>query len=54
MPKTESRKSYHFDRPGNYRIRDQGYLKQISYLANFGLENDDIGAENTYSWDIYR
>jgi hypothetical protein len=26
---------------------------QGAYPANFGLENDDIGAEKTYSWDVY-
>jgi hypothetical protein len=26
---------------------------QVSYLSNFGLENDDTGAENTYFWDRY-
>lgn len=26
MPQPESRKSFTFDRPGNYRIRVQGYL----------------------------
>jgi hypothetical protein len=28
MPKSEIRKSYTFDRPGNYRIRVQGYLDE--------------------------
>ena len=28
MPKSESRKSFTFDRPGNYRIRVQGFLDQ--------------------------
>jgi hypothetical protein len=23
------------------------------YLADFGPENDGIGAENTYFWDVY-
>ncbi len=32
-----------------YQLREP----QVSYLANFGPENDDIGAENTYSWDVY-
>jgi hypothetical protein len=27
---------------------------QVSYPANFGTENDDIGAENTYFWDVYQ
>jgi REP-associated tyrosine transposase len=26
---------------------------QVSYSSNFGHENDDIGAENTYFWDVY-
>jgi hypothetical protein len=32
-----------------YQLREP----QVAYSANFGLENDDIGAENTYSWDVY-
>ena len=28
MPKSERRKSYTFDRPGNYRIRVQGFLDE--------------------------
>jgi hypothetical protein len=28
MPKSETRKSYAFDQPGNYRIRVQGFLDQ--------------------------
>ena len=32
-----------------YQLREP----QVSYPANFGLENDDIGAENTYFWDLY-
>ena len=28
MLKSENRKSYTFDRPGNYRIRVQGYLDE--------------------------
>ena len=32
-----------------YQLREP----QVSYPANFGLENDDIGAENTYLWDLY-
>ena len=28
MSQTESRKSYTFDRPGNYRIRVQGFLDE--------------------------
>ena len=28
MPQPESRKSYSFDQPGNYRIRIQGYLDE--------------------------
>ena len=26
---------------------------QVSYPANLGLENDDIGTENTYFWGVY-
>jgi hypothetical protein len=26
---------------------------QVSYPSNFGPENEDIGAENTYFWDTY-
>ena len=33
----------------SYQLREP----QVSNLANFGLENDDIGAENTYFWDVY-
>ena len=32
-----------------YQLREP----QISYLAHFGLENDDIGAENAYFWEVY-
>jgi hypothetical protein len=32
-----------------YQLREP----QVSYLVYFGLENDDIGAENTYFWDVY-
>ncbi len=28
MPRSEIRKSYSFDRPGNYRIRVQGFLDE--------------------------
>ncbi len=31
-----------------YQLREP----QVSYPANFGLENDDIGAKNTYFWDV--
>ncbi len=32
-----------------YQLREL----RVSYTANFGLENDDVGAENTYFWDVY-
>jgi putative transposase len=32
-----------------YQLREP----QVSYPANFGFENDDIGAENTHFWDVY-
>jgi putative transposase len=32
-----------------YQLREP----QVSYPAHFGLENDDIGAENIYFWDVY-
>jgi len=32
-----------------YQLREP----QVSYSDHFGLENDDIGAENTYFWDVY-
>jgi hypothetical protein len=32
-----------------YQLREP----QVSYPANLDLENDDIGAENTYSWNVY-
>jgi hypothetical protein len=32
-----------------YQLREP----QVSYSSNFGHENDDIGAENTYFWDVY-
>lgn len=32
-----------------YQLRDP----QVSYPSNFGPENKDIGAENTYFWDTY-
>jgi hypothetical protein len=32
-----------------YQLREL----QASYPSNFGLENNDIGAENTYFWDVY-
>ena len=31
-----------------YQLREP----QVSYPAHFDLENDDIGAENTYFWDV--
>jgi hypothetical protein len=32
-----------------------GFFKsKTPYPVNFGIENDDIGAENTYSWDVYQ
>jgi hypothetical protein len=35
MPKSENRKSFTFDRPGNYRIRVQGFLDK-SWSARLG------------------
>jgi hypothetical protein len=32
-----------------YQLREP----QVSYSAQFGLENDDIGAKKTYFWDVY-
>ena len=32
-----------------YRLREP----QVSYSAHFGLENDDIGVEKAYMWDVY-
>jgi putative transposase len=32
-----------------YQLREL----RISFPANFGFENDDIGVENTYFWDVY-
>ncbi len=32
-----------------YQLREQ----QVSYPVNFGIEIDDIGAENTYFWNVY-
>jgi len=32
-----------------YQLRES----PVSYLADFGLENDAIGAENTYFWKVY-
>ena len=32
-----------------YQLREP----QVSYSAYFGLENDDIGAQNTYLWNVY-
>jgi hypothetical protein len=32
-----------------YQLREP----QVSYLTDFGLENDAIGAENTYFWSVY-
>ena len=26
---------------------------QVVYLADFDPENDDIGIQNTYLWDVY-
>ncbi len=31
-----------------YQLREP----QVTYPANLGLKNDDIGAENTYFWDV--
>ena len=33
-----------------YQLREP----QISYLANYDLENDDIGAGNTYLWNVFQ
>jgi len=32
-----------------YQLREP----QVSYLADFGLENDAIGVKNTYFWNVY-
>jgi putative transposase len=32
-----------------YQLREP----QVSYSAHFGLENNDIGAENAYFWNVY-
>jgi len=32
-----------------YQLREP----QVSYLNDFGLENDAVGAENTYFWNVY-
>jgi REP-associated tyrosine transposase len=32
-----------------YQLREP----QVSYSSNFGHENEDIGPENTYFWDVY-
>jgi hypothetical protein len=32
-----------------YQLREP----RVSYPSNFGPENEDIGAENTYFWDTY-
>ena len=31
-----------------YQLREP----QVSYPSNFGRKNDDIGAENTYFWNV--
>jgi hypothetical protein len=32
-----------------YQLREP----QVSYLTDFGLENDAIGVENTCFWNVY-
>jgi hypothetical protein len=32
-----------------YQLREP----QVSYLTDFSLENDAVGVENTYFWNVY-
>ena len=41
-------------RKENLLIRLSIFYSKISYPVNFGLENDDIGAENTNLWGVYQ
>jgi hypothetical protein len=34
-------------------VREGKWTQKVSYPADLDLENDDIGAENTYFWDVY-
>jgi hypothetical protein len=34
-------------------VRKGKWTQKVSHPANFDLENDDMGAENTYFWDVY-
>jgi len=47
MPKSEMSKSYTFDRPGNYRIRVQGFLDESwsDRLAGLHITTSRIGDE---------
>ena len=34
-------------------VREGKWTQKVSNPANLDLENDDMGAENTYFWDVY-
>ena len=45
MPKSETRKSYEFDKPGNYRIRVRGFLDESwsEMLGGMYINKSDRG-----------
>ena len=47
MPKSETRKSYAFDQPGNYRIRVRGFLDESwsERLGGLRITSSKIGDE---------
>jgi hypothetical protein len=51
MPKSESRKGSTFDRPGDYRIRVQGYLDESwsERLAGFSVTSGKRGDKKTFT-----
>ena len=51
MPKSESIKSFSFDRPGNYRIRVQGFLDESwsERLGGLHITTSKIGDQKPIS-----
>ncbi len=49
MPKSESRKSFLFDKPGNYRIRVQGFLDESwsERLGGLRITTSKIGDQKS-------
>ena len=46
MPQSEERKSYTFDRPGNYRIRVEGFIDKSWSERLGGMRITTISEEN--------